>query len=151
MKSGPTLKPCTCMPRLRKAPRMPSTTEVLPTPLCVPAITRRGNPLRATSAAMLIYHPTNHETQRQTGNARGIHEANRPGNTRDLERPKGVSKIRQHIFYPLVGVCTAEPDTERSRHGRLRNAGIGARVLPAIAPADTPAAAGIAPGEPRPD
>src|SRR2546428_2565224 len=42
MKSGPTLKGCTRRPRSFRAARSASVTVVLPTPLCVPAMTSRG-------------------------------------------------------------------------------------------------------------
>src|SRR6266498_2072354 len=42
MKSGPTLKGCTRRPRSFRAARSASVTVVLPTPLCVPAMIRRG-------------------------------------------------------------------------------------------------------------
>src|SRR2546430_10173985 len=42
MKSGPTLKGCTRRPRSFRAASSASVTVVLPTRLCVPAITRRG-------------------------------------------------------------------------------------------------------------
>src|SRR2546425_4596451 len=42
MKSGPTLKGCTLRPRSFRAAKSASVTVVLPTPLCVPAMTSRG-------------------------------------------------------------------------------------------------------------
>src|SRR2546426_3913075 len=42
MKSGPTLKGCTRRPRSFRAARSASVTVVLPTPLCVPAMTSLG-------------------------------------------------------------------------------------------------------------
>lgn len=42
MKSGPTLKGCTSRPRLRNAAISPRVTVVLPTPLCVPAMSTAG-------------------------------------------------------------------------------------------------------------
>src|SRR3989442_4021278 len=42
MKSGPTLKGCTRRPRSFRAARSASVTVVMPTPLCVPAMTSLG-------------------------------------------------------------------------------------------------------------
>src|ERR671924_1229384 len=148
MKSGPTLKPCTCTPRLRSAPRMPSTTEVLPTPLCVPAMTRRGSVLRTiVSVAILTHDPTVHEAQRQTGSARGIHHAHGLGNTRSLQRLKRIAEIRPLMFHTIIGTLAAEPDPKRPCHRRLRNAGIRTRMFTAVTPANPPATARIAPYE----
>ena len=41
-KSGPILNPWTFLPFLAKAPMIPIAIEVLPTPLCVPAMTSLG-------------------------------------------------------------------------------------------------------------
>src|SRR5919108_3484540 len=150
MKSGPTLKLCTCTPRPRKAPRIPRTMEVFPTPLCVPAMTRRGNLRDTVSVAMSIHHPTHREAQHQTRSARGIHDANRLGNTADVERTNRVSKIWLDIDHPVIGVGTAEPDTQSPCHGRLRNARVWAWMTPPVAPANTPASPWIAPCDPRP-
>src|SRR4029450_478164 len=110
MKSGPTLNPCTCTPRLRKAPRIPSTMEVLPTPLCVPAMTRRGNVFWTTASVAISTHdPAPHEAHRQPRSARGIHDANGFGNTRTLERLKRVAQIRPHVFHTIVSIHATEP------------------------------------------
>src|SRR5262245_54707095 len=150
MKSGPTLNPCTCTPRLRRAPRIPSTMDVLPTPLCVPAITRRGHLFSSTGSATISnYHPTPPQGRRQAGRARGIHHTDSLGDTRTLERLKGVAQIWPHVFYTVVRIGTTEPNPKRPGHRGLCDTGIGTRMFTPVAPADTPTTAGLSSGEPR--
>ena len=105
MKSGPTLNPCTCTPRLRKAPRIPSTMEVLPTPLCVPGshearecfldhsicrhINSRSNATRGTPPTRQRSWHTSRERLRYTRTPEPVEEG-RPGYGRTPSTPSYV-------------------------------------------------------------
>src|SRR5215813_13338119 len=117
MKSGPTLNPSIRTPRRRKAPRIPSTTEVLPTPLCVPATTTRGNFWRSTPIAISAHQPPGTQEDRQGRGACGVHDADRLRDASGIEGTDGISDIWPHILDTVVRIPSSQPDSQGPSHG----------------------------------